>query len=418
MPAPEVIPQRYEPHVPLDRLTPHPANPNDGDLGLLCDLIDANGFAGAVLAQESTGLLIDGEHRWRTALEKGMTGLPVLWLDVDDDSRDRLLASLNESTRRGRNDEAKLVALLTGLAQTERGLTGTAFDGDDLDELMAGLGAEQGRGGTGHSDPDDVAEPPAEPVTKPGDLWMLAGHRLLCGDAAERRDVASLGAERADIIVTDPPYSSGGRQDGGKRNSTSIGTRGNEKIARDNLTTRGYLALLGRVLGHADAEAAYVFTDWRMWSWTFDAMESSGYPVRNMLVWDKQQMGMGFPWRSQHELIAFAKRTGAQMGDGKAGNVLQCARTANELHPTQKPVELLARLLSNTPGDSVYDPFGGSGTTLIAAIQEAKSALIMEVDEGYCDVICRRFEAFTGITPELVRDGSAPKPVSFTGDQP
>jgi hypothetical protein len=124
--APEVIPQRYEAHVPLDRLTPHPANANDGDLGLLCDLVDANGFGGAVLAQESTGILIDGETRWKAALEKGMTGLPVLWLEVTDDQRDRLLASWNESTRRGRNDEGKLVALLTGLAQTPRGLEGAA----------------------------------------------------------------------------------------------------------------------------------------------------------------------------------------------------------------------------------------------------------------------------------------------------
>lgn len=136
MGVPPVIPQRYEEHVPLDRLTPHPANANEGDQGLLSELLDANGFGGAVLAQASTGILIDGETRWRTALAKGMTGLPVIWMDVSDDERDRFLASWNESGRRGRNDESKLVLLLTGLAQTERGLEGAAFDGNDLDALV------------------------------------------------------------------------------------------------------------------------------------------------------------------------------------------------------------------------------------------------------------------------------------------
>jgi hypothetical protein len=138
---PQTISQRYEEAVTLDRLTPHPANPNQGDIGLLTELLAENGFAGAVLAQASTGIIIDGEHRWRAAAHDGMPALPVLWLDVDDDTRDRLLASLNESVRRGINDESRLVKLLTGLAVTERGLRGTAFDGDDLDSMVRRLEA-------------------------------------------------------------------------------------------------------------------------------------------------------------------------------------------------------------------------------------------------------------------------------------
>jgi len=135
----QMIPQEYDPAVPLAELTPHPANPNEGDLGQLCELLDANGFAGAVLAQKSTGLLIDGEHRLIAAREKGMATIPVLWLDVTDDVRDRLLTSINESTRKGRNNEARLLNLLTGLSSTPRGLEGTAFDGDDMDSLLARL---------------------------------------------------------------------------------------------------------------------------------------------------------------------------------------------------------------------------------------------------------------------------------------
>lgn len=151
------IKQRYAAKVPLAQLTPHPANPNEGDVGLLCEVLDENGFGGAVLAQEKTGILIDGETRWRSAHETGLTTLPVIYLDVDDDTRDRLLAEYNETTRRGRNDESKLLALLTGLAGTPKGLAGTAFDGDHVDDLrqmlnppdLEGLGGPGGGGDGG-----------------------------------------------------------------------------------------------------------------------------------------------------------------------------------------------------------------------------------------------------------------------------
>jgi hypothetical protein len=127
-------------------------NPNAGDIGLLCTVLDANGFAGAVLAQKSTGILIDGETRWRAAQETGLKTLPVIWCDVDDDTRDRLLAEYNETARRGSNDERKLLDLLTALAGTPRGLEGAAFDGDDIDSLMTRLNEPLHIGGGTPSD--------------------------------------------------------------------------------------------------------------------------------------------------------------------------------------------------------------------------------------------------------------------------
>lgn len=138
---PALIPQRYEPAVPLDQLTPHPGNPNQADLELIGELLEANGFGGAVLAQESTGILIDGEHRLRAARDAGMKSLPVLFLDVDNEARDRLLASWNESGRRGINDERKLVSLLKGLAVTPQGLHGAAFDLDEMEAMTRRLSA-------------------------------------------------------------------------------------------------------------------------------------------------------------------------------------------------------------------------------------------------------------------------------------
>jgi hypothetical protein len=147
----EMIPQEYDAAVPIEKLQFHPDNPNEGDVGFLCTVLDSNGFGGAVLAQKSTGILIDGETRVRAAMAKGNKTLPVFWLDVDDEKRDYLLAEYNEATRRGRNDESKLLALLTRLASTPRGLDGAGFDGDDVEDLRQMLNAPdlQGLGGSG-----------------------------------------------------------------------------------------------------------------------------------------------------------------------------------------------------------------------------------------------------------------------------
>jgi hypothetical protein len=134
--APDVVTQEYDPAVPLAALKPHPANPNVGDLDLLDELLSANGFAGAVMAQKSSGTLIDGEHRWRKMRERGAATIPVLWVDVDDGGRDRLLASINESGRRGKNDEARLIALLKLFARPGSSMAGTAFSADQLAALV------------------------------------------------------------------------------------------------------------------------------------------------------------------------------------------------------------------------------------------------------------------------------------------
>ena len=135
----QMVAQRYEAFVEFDRLTPHPANFNEGDIGLISELLEANGFGGAIMAQESTGIVIDGHYRIEAAKAKGMTGAPVLWMDVTDDERDRFLGSWNHSTRAGRDDESKLLAFLEGMVVTARGLAGVGHDGDTMDALTARL---------------------------------------------------------------------------------------------------------------------------------------------------------------------------------------------------------------------------------------------------------------------------------------
>ena len=231
---------------------------------------------------------------------------------------------------------------------------------------------------------------------------------LIQGDCLEI--MPALG--RVDAVVTDPPYSSGGFQESGK-SSGSIGSRGDVSISGDTLSTRGYLRLMKRVFRSTHADEFFVFTDWRMWTNTFDALEDGYVRVRNMLVWDKAQMGMGLPWRNQHELIAYGKRTRASNVTGAAGNVLQFRRSGNVNHPTEKPVPLIAELIGNSHAQTILDPFMGSGTTLVAATQLGRRSIGIELDPDYFDIACKRVaEAWK--QPRLFDEPKAPKPV--TGD--
>lgn len=220
-----------------------------------------------------------------------------------------------------------------------------------------------------------------EPVT-------IGSATLYCADC---RDVLpTLGKVHA--VVTDPPYSSGGFQESGKSGG-SIGTRSGEVIALDNLSTRGYQRLMREVLLSARAaDEAYIFCDWKMWQHTCDALEDAGFRVRNMLVWDKLQMGMGLPWRNQHELIAYGKKRPAKSITGKHGNVLGVPRTGNPNHPTEKPVELMRIFMENSAMQSLVDPFMGSGTTGVAAVQMGRKFIGIEREPKYFDIACKRIE--------------------------
>lgn len=216
-------------------------------------------------------------------------------------------------------------------------------------------------------------------------------------------------------ILTDPPYSSGGFQETGKTTG-SIGTRQGDTIALDNLSTRGYMRLIGAVMRRLRfAEEVFVFTDWKMWTHTTDAIEEGGFRVRNMLVWDKEQMGMGMPWRNQHELIAFGKRTGASLMSGRYGNVLKAKRTGNLNHPTEKPVSLLTMLMDNSESECWIDPFMGSGTTGVAAVQMGRSFIGCEIDPRHFDTACKRIEEAER-QPRLFGDSEQPKQLPLLGE--
>ena len=270
------------------------------------------------------------------------------------------------------------------------------WDAEELDDWGLDIPFED-EPTEGLTDPDDVPEVPEEPTTKPGDLWILGDHRLLCGDSTKAEHVALLmNGTEPEIILTDPPYSSGGFQESGKT-SGSIGARGQKKIENDNLSTRGYERLMSAVLSQfKSAHTIFVFCDWKMWINNFDLSEGNGYRVRNMIVWDKVQMGMGMPFRNQHELCLFGSRLAGKIGDGKTPNVIQCKRDREAEHATPKPVELLETLLRQVESENIVDPFAGGGSAFIAAEKTGRKCYGMELDPKYCDVIVKRWEDFTG----------------------
>jgi DNA modification methylase len=238
---------------------------------------------------------------------------------------------------------------------------------------------------------DFDATPPEEPITVLGDLYEIGEHRLLCGDSTDSDLIEKLlNGNKAELLLTDPPYSSGGNQESGKT-SGSIGARGGHTIKNDNLSTRGYRLLMQDVLSLcSDVHSIFIFCDWKMWIETFDISERSGFRVRNMIVWDKMQMGMGMPFRNQHELCLFASKIAGKIGDGATPNVLQHKRDREAEHKTPKPIELLSDLLKQIESTNVFDPFLGGGSTMVASHQLNRKCYGMELDPKYCDVIVKR----------------------------
>jgi len=353
----------------------------------------AFGWTNPILVDEHARI-IAGHGRLLAAQSLAMPTVPTITLaGLDAAQRRALVIADNQLALNAGWDADLLRTELEALKAMDFDLSLIGFADD---ELAAWLAAPT----PGLTDPDDVPEPPAEPVSKPGDIWLMGRHRLACGDSIHPDTVAAASnGQPSDMILTDPPYCSGGFQEAG-RASGSVGTRGTEMIANDTLSTRGYMALMKATIPNFRAGVVYVFTDWRMWTNLFDVIESSGYGVRNMIVWDKGTPGMGAGWRMQHELIMCGIRVKSPFNPKKAqGNVIQAKRTGNKLHATEKPVDLLCSIIDVTDmARTIADPFCGSGSTIIAAEMTGRSCHAVELTPAYCDVAVTRWQNFTGQT--------------------
>lgn len=420
--------------VDIDSIVPHPENPNEGDVGAICDLIVHNGWFGQTMVQIRDGepdRIFVGEHRWRAlrmlqtqggvvrddgtdtpldypALQARAAALdlPALppagkcWVQryaVSDRVARRHMLADNEATRKALTDKAQLARLLQECI-SDGGLPGTAFDEDDLNTMLADLAADAARSNPRAS--DEAPEPPEVPVTKPGDLIVLGDHRLLCGDSRDPDSFARLlGDERADMVWTDPPY--GVEYEGGQ-NPDSNEKR--ERLAGDDGTAACTESMPLIAKWSTDAAPLYLwFAGTRGSSSIYAAVEGAGYRVAALIVWHKLNAHYGAfmaRYMPKHEPCIYAVRAPAPwFGPTNEVTVWEHDQPArNEYHPTQKPIILAERAIRNSSevGALVLDPFAGSGTTLMACEQEGRRARVIELDPAYCDVIIERWEQHTG----------------------
>lgn len=384
----------------IDALAPYARNSRTHDEAQVAQIaasIREFGFTNPVLV-DGDGGIIAGHGRVMAARTLGLAEVPCVRLAhlTETQKRAYVIADNKLALNAGWDEEMLRLELadLQGMA-FDVGLLG--FSDAEMRALLADTG--------GATDADAVPDTQAQAISSVGDVWLLGPHRLACGDCTVALAVEKLLAGGSvDLICTDPPYCSGGFQETAK-SSGSVGTSATHKlIANDTLSTRGYIALLKSAFSQFDAPYLYAFTDWRMWVNLFDVVESSGFGVRSMIVWDKGSPGMGRGWRSQHELVMWGCKQTPPFDKHASGvgNVIWSKRTGNIHHTTEKPVDVMAHLLNNVPfAKVVADPFSGSGTTMIACEQLGRVYRGMELDALYVDVSIRRWQSFTGQSATL-----------------
>jgi len=399
-------------------LIPNPKNPNkhpQGQIEALGAIIRGSGWRNPITVSTRSGLVVKGHGRLLAAQLEELDEVPVDYQDYESEAAELAdLTADNRIAELAETDNKLLVEVFAGIDAGDIDFNLSGYSKDEYSEIAAALNESLAASEEPEEDLDDIPETPSEPVTQYGDVWILGGrHRVMCGNCTVPADRDKLlDGAAPQILLTDPPYCSGGFQETGK-STGSIGTMRADggplpKIANDILSTRGYQNLIAKALADIPCQFAYIFTDWRMWVYLFDLVEGAGFGIKSMIVWNKKTPGMGVGWRSQHELVCFGNRGKVKFDNHKGyGNVIECSRSGNELHPTQKPEEVFEILLDNMEwAQGVYDPFGGSGTTLTAAEAKGQQAYIMELTPHYTDVIVKRWLRVTGGGDvKLIRNG-------------
>jgi DNA modification methylase len=390
---------------PLDKLVAAANSPrthSTHQIQKIAAAIEEFGFVNPILAA-ADGVIIAGHGRRLAAKRLRMTHVPVIQLDHLNQAQRRALALAdNQLPLSAGWDEELLRLQLEQLKEDGMKLELTGFDTAELERLLA-VESDRLR-----QDEDAVPNAPPVAASRPGDLWILGEHRLFCGDATAAADTRTLmGEDLADLVITDPPY-----------NVDYEGhTADRLKIAGDHMSTVEFAAFLERVFRNYRlivklTASAYIFHPSR-WQCEFQvALEKAGFAVRSQLIWAKNTFAWGFArYKFQHEPIFYCYISGesdAWYGDKSQSTIwAENKPSANRLHPTTKPVELVERALVNSSraGDVVVDLFGGSGSTLIGCERRGRRARLMEIDPQYVDVIVRRWQEYTHEDARLAEDG-------------
>lgn len=362
--------------------------------------------------------ILAGHGRVEAAKLVGMTEVPVLRLShLSEAERRAYVIADNRLAEMAGWDKQILAIDLRALVDLDFEIEVVGFAPAEVDLMI-----DEARDAdpTSADDPDDAAlpTPPQNPITHPGDVWACGRHRLVCGDALNGATYSTLmQGERADAIFTDPPYN--------VPIEGFVGGKGKAKrrefvMASGEMSSEAFAAFLSTSLGNAaaasrDGAIAFVCMDWRHMGELLAAGAEAFDELKNVCVWAKSNGGMGSLYRSQHELVFVFKRgkgdhcNTVELGrygrnrtnvwSYRGANAFGAARDAElAMHPTVKPVALVEDAIKDVTrrGDTVLDPFGGSGSTLIAAERCGRSARLIEIDPAYCDVIIQRWEDHTG----------------------
>jgi DNA modification methylase len=406
--------------VPIESVSLDPANTRKHgarNLDAIKASLQAFGQQHPIIV-DSRGIVLAGNGRLMAAKALGWTHIEIIQTELEGSEAVAFAIADNRTAELAEWDSEALATTLAALQNDE-----------EFDHLVAGFTDAEiealvnGAAGLVEVHEDDVPEPPAEPITKPGDLWVLGGHRLLCGDSTKAEDVARLmGGERADLCFTSPPYAN-------QRTYTKEGDLSTEYLSRFIPAASVFVDVFCVNLGIARHGGRLI----RYWDDYISAAEKSGLGLLSWNVWDRgapksigQQTAM-FPIEHEWILVfgdepaeltpTVVNKTGGQktsarvrQADGTLGDVrhstkrimrelgtiVRCNQvSSNADHPAQFPVELAAAYIRSFEGN-IYEPFCGSGTTLIAAEQLGRKCYGIEISPAYCDVIVKRWENLTG----------------------
>lgn len=385
---------------PTTRLIPYARNArthSDEQVAQIAASIVEFGFTNPVLAG-SDGVIIAGHGRLAAAQRLGLAEVPVVVLDhLTPTQRRALIIADNRIAENSGWDPELLRLEIEALQDDQFDISLTGFDADALSDLLDGEETDQ----TGQTDDDQIPEVQENPISKPGDVWILGPHRVFCGDATKTESYdALLAGDPVDMVFSDLPYNVN------YANSAKDKMRGTHRpILNDNLGDQfgAFLeASLVPMLQHCRG-AVYIAMSSSELDTLQTAFRAAGGKWSTFIIWAKNTFTLGrADYQRQYEPILYGWPEGQQRhwcGDRDQGDVWQIKKPAkNDLHPTMKPVELVERCIRNStkPGQTVLDPFGGSGTTLIAAEKSGRQARLMELDPKYVDVIVRRWQDWTG----------------------
>jgi len=401
---------------PIGDLIPYARNArthSEAQVALIAGSIREYGFTNPVLVDGDNGI-IAGHGRVMAARKLGLAQVPVIELaHLTEAQRRAYILADNKLAEQAGWDKTLLALELGDLQDMAVDLTSLGFDAGELDALLR----------SGETDPreEDIPEAPLVPVSRPGDLWLLGSHRLICGDATQAGTVARvLNGVRPHLMATDPPF--GVNYDPAWRNQV-----GAAKTKRVGKVMNDHRADWREAWALFPGDVAYVWHGALHATTVAESLIATGFAIRSQIIWAKERLVLSrgdYHW--QHEPAWYAvreKATGHWSGDRKQTTLWSIAsrdQDAATAHGTQKPVECMRRPMLNnsSPGQAVYEPFSGSGSSIIAAETCGRHCYAVELDPAYVDVAVLRWQAFTGRDALLEATGQSFAQVLAERQQP